>query len=85
MNQKLIKIISVAYLHDYVLKLTFLDGKESVVDFFHFLNTTSNPQIKIYLDLDNFKSYTIKDGELMWGDYDLLFPIQNLYSGKFSV
>ncbi len=84
MNKKYLKIISVTHLQDYKLKITFLDGKESTVIFFDFLNSTTNPGIKDYLRLEKFKSFQIKDGELMWGDFDLLFPIIDLYEGKIS-
>jgi hypothetical protein len=84
MNKRALKIVSVIYLGDYELKLTFLDGNVSTINFFNFLNSTSNPEIKAYLSLDKFKSFKIKDGELMWGDFDLLFPIQDLYAGKIS-
>jgi hypothetical protein len=84
MKNKIIKIISVTYLHDYILKINFLDGKVCEVNFFNFLNSSTNPDIKSFLDINKFKSYTLKNGELMWGDFDLLFPIQDLYRGQIS-
>ena len=29
-----------------------------------------------------FKNYEIVDGNLNWNDYDLIFPIEDLYEGK---
>ena len=84
MKQKILKIKSVKYLHDYKLQITFQDGTEKKVDFKNFLNSSTNPEIRAYLDQDKFKSFSIKDGELMWGDFDLLFPIQDLYDNTFS-
>jgi hypothetical protein len=84
MIKKVLKIVAVTYLHGYVLKITFKDGEVRDIDFYDFLNSSTNTEIRTYLDLNKFKSFKNKDGELMWGDFDLLFPIQDLYDGKIS-
>ena len=38
--------------------------------------------IKKYLNPDEFKKFTIEYGDLTWNDYDLCFPIADLYEGK---
>lgn len=77
-----ISIEKVEYLEDYKLRLWFSDGQELVVDFSQFLNNSLNPMIRKYLELDNFKKFSIEYGDLMWNDYDLCFPIADLYKGK---
>ena len=31
----------------------------------------------------SFKKFHVDHGQLMWGDFDMIFPIANLYEGKF--
>lgn len=67
---------------DFSLRLTFNDGTERIIDFTPFLRSSRNPLIQAYLDPAVFASFTVRDGDLIWGDYDLCFPIADLYEGK---
>ncbi len=78
---KTLKIINVKYLKDYTLLLTFSDEKEVEINFHDFLESAKHPDITKYRDLKKFKSFTVENGELMWGDFDLIFPIADLYKG----
>lgn len=84
MSKKILKIKSATYIKNYELLITFYDGKEVSVDFYDFLISSTNPQIRDYLNLEKFKSFKVKNNDLLWGDFDLLFPIEDLYSGKIS-
>ena len=84
MSSKLIKIISAEYQRDHIIKVKFSDGLEKAINFHSFIKNNSNPNIQAYLNLEKFKSFQVKEGDLMWGDYDLLFPITDLYEGKIS-
>lgn len=84
MSKKNLKIKSAKYIKNYELMITFQDGKEVNIDFYDFLKTSTNPQISEYLRLEKFKNFKIKDHDLQWGDFDLLFPIEDLYNGKIS-
>ncbi len=75
----MINITHVEHLGGYRLLLTFDDGKQVTVDFEPFLTRSSHPDIRAYLDQEKFKSYRLQHGELVWGDYDLCFPIMDLY------
>ncbi len=75
--KKFLEVTSATYAVDYKINITFSDGFESLVDFHSFLNSSLNPLIKKYLDLKIFKSFQVKNGQLMWGDYDLIFPVQD--------
>lgn len=77
-----INITLVEYVEDYKLHLVFSDNEERIVDFEPFLQKSSNPMIRKYLELENFKHFTVKYGDLFWNDYDLCFPIANLYDGR---
>lgn len=70
------------YVGDYALRLRFNDGKERVVDFAPFLRKSHNPLIRAFLDPAAFAQFAVKDGDLVWGDYDLCFPIADLYEGS---
>ena len=70
------------YVEDYVLQLKFSDGKEVRVDFGPFLHQSLNPLIRKYLDVEVFKQFTVEYGDLFWNDYDLCFPIADLYEGQ---
>ena len=84
MSKKILKIKSATYIKNYELLITFHDGKEVNVDFYDFLISSTNPQIRDYLNLEKFKSFKVKNNDLLWGDFDLLFPLEDLYSGKIS-
>ena len=77
-----IAIDSVEYVAEYTLKLRFSDGTTRFVDFGPFLRASHHPQIRAYLDLNEFKNFTLDYGDLMWNNYDLCFPIADLYTGN---
>lgn len=77
----LIEINSAVYIGDYAIRLFFNDGVCKLVDFKSFLETSSHPSIKKYLDETKFKQFIILDGNLNWNDYDLIFPIADLHQG----
>lgn len=77
-----LKIDSAKYLSDYAIRIRFNDGSERVVDFKPFLSNSLHPSIRKYLDEKKFASFKLTDGNLNWNDYDLIFPIWDLYNGK---
>lgn len=79
-----IRIQTVELIGDYSLRFQFEDGKSSLVDFEAFLSKSQNPSIRKYLDPKLFADFKLEDGDLMWGDFDLLFPIDEIYSGVFA-
>ena len=79
-----LKIDSAEYLSNYALRLFFNDGTERLVDFKPFLSKSLHPSNKKYLDEDQFSNFSLTDGNLNWNDYELIFPIWNLYNGKID-
>jgi len=79
-----LKIDSAKYLSDYVIRIRFSDGKEKLVDFKPFLLKSLHPSIKKYLDENKFSNFSLTDGNLNWKDYDLIFPISDLYNGQIG-
>jgi hypothetical protein len=79
MSQTPINIIKADLIEKYRLHLVFDDGKEQVVDFKPFLSGSRHPEIRQWLDPARFASFRLEYGELVWGDWDLCFPIMDLY------
>jgi hypothetical protein len=79
-----LKIDSAKYLSDYAIRIKFNDGNEKLVDFKPFLSRSLHPSIKKYLDENKFSNFSLTDGNLNWNDYDLIFPISDLYKGKLE-
>lgn len=84
MNQPPINIVTAEPAGDYRLHLTFDDGREQTVDFKPFLTHARHPDIRAYLDLNRFSDFRIEYGELVWGDYELCFPIIDLYRNQLE-
>ena len=66
-----ISIKKAEYLKGYKIKLLFSDGKEQIIDFHLFLKNAKNPMIRKYLNLNKFKKFEVKYGDLIWSDYNL--------------
>jgi len=77
-----LKIDFAKYLSDFVIRLHFNDGSDKLVDFKPFLTKSLHPSIKKYLDEKRFSKFEIIDGNLNWNDYELIFPIWDLYNGS---
>ena len=79
MNNQIIDITNAEYEPPYAIRLRFSDGFEQTVDFEPFLRSAQHPDIRKYLDQSLFQSFAIVNGRLDWNDYDLCFPMQDLY------
>ena len=79
---KLINIVEANYLDNYKIYFKFDDGKENVVDFETFILTAIHPDIQKYKDLKQFKHFSLAYGDIEWNDYELAFPIYDLYKGN---
>lgn len=79
-----LEVLKATWIQDYLLEISFSDGKIQKVDFAQFLKNSKHPEIQKYLNLELFKKFEIKDGNLIWNDFDLIFPISDLYSAKIS-
>ena len=78
---KYLEITETKYVSGYKIHLTFNDGMVRVMDFGPFPKQAMNPMITKYRVLKHFKSFHIQDGDLMWGDFEMIFPIMDLYKG----
>ena len=79
-------IADAVYLRDYKIKIFFKDKTVKVVDFKEFLfNEYVHPIYKRYRKLSVFKKFDVIDGNLNWYDYEMIFPVEQLYAGKIFV
>lgn len=75
-------IVDAVYAGGLSLNITFSDGAVRHVDFSQFLLQHPHPQHDKYADPEKFKSFEIENGNLVWGkDWDMVFPLEDLYSG----
>lgn len=72
------------YVDGYRLRLTFNNGRSRIVDFSDYLRDAPTPWMTKYRNLRTFKKFRLLFGRLMWGDFDLIFPVSDLYRGKIE-
>ena len=77
-----LSIVTAIFKGDFAIRIFFNDGFSKLVDFKTFLEKSSHPSIKKYLDEDKFKQFKVIEGNLNWNDYELIFPVADLYNGK---
>jgi hypothetical protein len=81
-TDQVITIERARYICDYKLELMFNDNSKQLIDFYPFLSVSLNPLIRKYLNPKEFSKFRIDDGDLEWNDYDLCFPIADLYENR---
>ena len=65
--------------------LVFNDKTTQRVDIGAFIQAHPHPQYNKYLDPTMFATFTIEDGNVVWGRaWDLIFPIDQLHRGKIE-
>ena len=74
-----INIVSAEAAGELKLRLGFDDGVTQVVNFKPFLAQAQHPAIRAFLDPEKFVNFRIEHGDLVWGDFELCFPIIDLY------
>ena len=84
MNIQIIQVVSETKIGDYKLRIVFGDDTTQEIDFKPFLSAALHPDIRAYLDPQRFSSFRIEYGDLVWGDYDLCFPIIDLYKNQLE-
>jgi len=84
MTSAAINIISAKQTGDYRIRLRFDDQTEQEVDFRRFFAKSLHPDIQAYLEPSRFAAFRLEYGELIWGDYDLCFPVIDLYRNQIE-
>lgn len=84
MTPPTINIITVEQVGDFRIRLKFDDGTEQTVDFKPFLTHALHPDIHSWLEPARFATFRLEYGELVWGDYDLCFPVIDLHRNQIE-
>ena len=79
---ELIEVKSAKYIGDYAIRVYFTDDTNRLVDFKSFLESSLHPSIRKYLDELRFQEFQIIHGNINWNDYDMIFPVGDLYEGN---
>jgi hypothetical protein len=77
-----LEITEAKHIGGHRISLQFNDGTNRVMDFGPFLRKPRNPEITAYRNIKKFKSFHLHYGNLMWGDYEMIFPIADLHRGE---
>jgi hypothetical protein len=80
-QELIIDVVHAEYQRGHVLRITFSDGLERVIDFEPFLQSAKNPMTRKYLDMNAFKQFSIEYGNVTWNEDELCFPTMDLYEG----
>jgi hypothetical protein len=67
------------YKERYSIAMAFSDGHCTVVDFEPFLSSSSSTETRQFLDVARFREFRLEWGNIVWGDYELCFPLEDLY------
>lgn len=78
------KIKSVIYLSNYLLEISFEDGKTVLADFEKFLRSSHNPMTNQFLNIERFKDVKVEHSHLTWEDGEMDISAEGVYKGQFS-
>lgn len=84
MTPAILNIVAAEQVGDFRIRLQFNDGAEQTIDFKPFLTHALHPDIRAWLDPARFAIFRIEYGELIWGDFDLCFPMIDLYRNQIE-
>lgn len=85
MNGERLFIVNAEERENLCVELTFNDGHHSIVNIGEFIRKHPHPQYNKYLASEEFAKFKIEHGNIVWGeDWDLIFPVENLYVGKVA-
>lgn len=80
-----ITVSDAKYLHNLTLEVVFNNGVKREVDFSLFFDDNKISYLDKYKSVNNFKKFKIEEGNVVWGkDWDLIFPVKQLYTGKIK-
>ena len=82
---KRIQVERAKYIDGYKVEIEFSDKTRKIVDFGGFILNHPHPVHDKYRDHSKFKKFKIEAGNIVWGDnWDLIFPISQIYKGKIK-
>ena len=83
---KTIQVEKASYLEGFKVEIHFSDQSKKVVDFGDFILKHPHPTHDKYKDPKLFKKFKIEAGNIVWGEnWDLIFPVSQLYKGRIKM
>ena len=76
------RVVSVKWIKDYLLKVTFNNGDIRIANFRYFLFAARNPMTTQFRDIKKFKKVKIDHGDLSWKD-EMDFEADSIWEGEF--
>ncbi len=70
-------VLSASYLEEYKLHLIFSDLKERTIDFEPKLRAFR--PLQKFLNINTFKKFRLYNGNVQWDDFEMIFPVEDLY------
>ena len=70
------------HLTGHILEIEFSDGHFERVDFAPFIFSVGHPDYEPYKSVEGFLRFEIRDGNLNWDDYTMIFPVEDLYRNR---
>lgn len=70
------------HVKSHILEIEFSNGEKKILDFAPFIFSAGHPDYERYKTETGFLTFIIEDGNLNWDDYTMIFPVEDLYSGK---
>lgn len=66
----------------HILEVEFSNDESRIIDFASFIFSSGYPDYDLYKTEAGFLTFKTEDGNLNWDDYTMIFPVEDLYSGK---
>ena len=80
-----LRIINANVIDGLTVELLFNDNTRQSIDVGSFIKSHPHPQYNKYLDENEFRKFTLDDGNIVWGeDWDLIFPLEQLHAGYIA-
>lgn len=77
-----LSVKSAKHIKSHILDIEFSDGEHRLLDFAPFIFSAGHPDYDRYKSEMGFLNFKIEDGNLNWDDYTMIFPVEDLYTGK---
>lgn len=82
---KTLRIIQAKATGNLSVELIFNDNSRQSINIDAFIKAHPHPQYNKYLDEEEFRKFSLDDGNIVWGeDWDLVFPIEQLHAGYIA-
>ena len=78
-------IVEAKSVGNFTVELLFGDNTKQRINVGEFIQNHPHPQYDKYLNEEEFGKFSIDDGNIVWGeDWDLVFPVEELYAGRIA-